>query len=251
MLRTAALGLSMIVATGGCGKKSPEVPPPDSGVPQIIDELRTVEQRVKLIEDQGKLDVAAVSRELAALGPDAGLHGPMGPLGPMGLRGDPGPKGDPGPVGPQGPEGPPGPRGNLGPIGPRGEQGVQGLQGPQGIQGQQGLAGPRGEHGPAGAYAEKQSLIRREARVSVGPGLVASAVVKCDRARDMIVTGGCSADPMWLGQLINALPFSMQDPRTAGGWRCDYRNTGEKQVIEVIAEVYCLPGQEPARPPAP
>jgi hypothetical protein len=47
---------------------------------------------------------------------------------------------------------------------------------------------------------------------------------------------------MWLGQLINALPFGMQDPRTAGGWRCDYRNTGEKQAIEVTAEVYCLPG---------
>lgn len=248
MLRTVIFALSMVAIAAGCGRKSTAPPPPDSGVPQLIDQITVVDERLKVIEARGKVDVDAVSRELAALGPEAGLHGPLGPAGPMGLRGDPGPKGDPGPVGPQGPEGPPGPQGPPGPLGPRGDQGVQGREGPQGVQGVQGQAGPRGDPGPPGAYAQKQSLIRREAKVSVGPGLVASAVVKCDRARDLIVTGGCSADPMWLGQLINALPFSMQDPRTPGGWRCDYRNTGEKQSIEVMVEVYCLPASEPAKP---
>jgi hypothetical protein len=240
MSRPALIGLSLLAAAA-CGHKSDAVQPPDSGVPEVAAQVAAVAQRVAVIEGRGKLDVDAVSQELAALGPEAGLHGPMGPTGPMGIRGDHGPKGDPGPVGPQGPEGPPGPHGPPGPTGSRGDQGVQGLQGPQGIQGQQGTAGPRGEPGPPGAYAHKQSLVRREVKVSVGPGLVASAVVKCDRAHDMIVTGGCSADPMWLGQLINALPFSIQDPRTAGGWRCDYRNTGETHPIEVTAEVYCLP----------
>jgi hypothetical protein len=235
---TAALGLAL--GLGGCGKKS-EKPPEDSGVPQIQAAVDELDQRLDEIEHRGRLDVEAVSRELAELGPDAGLHGPAGPMGPRGLRGVPGPIGDPGPPGAQGPEGPPGPPGPPGPMGPKGEQGIQGLQGPQGVQGPQGPQGPRGVAGPPGAYARKEDLVRREAKVSVAPGLVASAVVKCDRSTDLIVTGGCSADPMWLAHLINARPFGIQSPRQQGGWRCDYRNTGERQTIEVMAEVFCLP----------
>ncbi len=93
--------------------------------------------------------------------------------------------------------------------------------------------------------------MRRSSRVSVGAGLVASAVVSCDRSSDLVLTGGCQADPMWLGQLINATPFGIQSPRQPGGWRCDYRNASTKQALEITAEVYCLsaPRAAPERHP--
>jgi len=139
-----------------------------------------------------------------------------------------------------------GPRGEPGPQGPRGPQGVQGLQGPQGIQGPQGPAGPLGPVGPAGGYSDKEDLVRREARISVAAGIAASAVATCDHDTDLVITGGCSADPMWLAQLINAKPFGMASARSKGGWRCDYRNTSPKSEIEIVAEVYCAPRKKPA-----
>ncbi len=81
--------------------------------------------------------------------------------------------------------------------------------------------------------------MRRAHTVTVAAGLVASVVTRCDRATDVVITGGCTADPMWLGQLINAKPFGMTDTRVQAGWRCDYRNAGTKTSISVTAEVYC------------
>jgi hypothetical protein len=68
-----------------------------------------------------------------------------------------------------------------------GPQGPQGVQGPQGIQG---LVGARGPAGPAAAYGTKSDIQRKESRISVGAGLVATAIATCDRAVDLLVTGG-------------------------------------------------------------
>ena len=88
--------------------------------------------------------------------------------------------------------------------------------------------------------------MRREARVTVAPGLVASVVATCERARDLVITGGCYADPMWMAELVAARPVTLTDPRTPASWRCDYRNASTKQAIEVVAEVYCAtPTTEP------
>jgi hypothetical protein len=122
---------------------------------------------------------------------------------------------------------------------------VQGLQGPQGIQGPQGPEGPQGPAGPAGGYADKQDLVRREARTTVAAGIAASAVASCDHDTDLVVTGGCSAEPMWLAQLINSKPFGVTSARTPGGWQCDYRNTSPKTELAVTAEVYCAPKRKP------
>jgi hypothetical protein len=114
----------------------------------------------------------------------------------------------------------------------------------QGQQGQQGPQGPKGPPGPSAAYGNKTDIVRKESRISVGAGLVATAVASCDRAIDLLVTGGCYADPQWMAQLVAARPVSMSDGAAASSWRCDYRNTSPSSTIEVVAEVYCVRPRE-------
>ena len=199
--------------------------------------------RVATIERKGDVDAVKVAGELLTKGKQYHLEGPPGPLGPQGGDGPPGPPG-PGGVGPLGPEGPRGAKGDPGPAGPEGPQGVQGQQGPQGLQGGQGPQGPKGPPGPSAAYGNKTDIVRKEARISVGAGLVATAVASCDRAADLLVTGGCYADPQWMAQLVAARPVSMSDGAAPSSWRCDYRNTSPSSTIEVVAEAYCVRPRE-------
>jgi collagen triple helix repeat protein len=201
------------------------------------------DHRIGAIEKRGDVDVKKVANELLARGKAAGLEGPVGPPG---SKGDPGPVGPPGPggIGPAGPEGPRGAKGDPGPLGPEGPQGPQGLQGAQGVQGQQGVPGPKGPPGPTAAYGKKDDIVRKEARISVGAGLVATAVASCDRAADLLVTGGCYADPQWMAQLVATRPIAMTDAAAPASWRCDYRNTSPGTTIEVVAEVYCVRPRE-------
>ncbi|HWO21423.1 MAG TPA: collagen-like protein [Kofleriaceae bacterium] len=213
---------------------------------QLAGERKRVDQaleRLGKLEQGRAVDTKRVADELLARGKEAGLSGPPGPPGP---RGPDGPQGAAGPagVGPPGPEGPRGAKGDPGPPGPEGPQGVQGLQGAQGIQGPAGVAGPKGPPGPASTYSQKHDIIRKEARISVGPGLVATAVASCERAVDLLVTGGCYADPQWMAQLVAARPVAMSDGAAPASWRCDYRNTSPSTTIEVVAEVYCVRPRE-------
>lgn len=204
------------------------------------------ELRLAAIETRGAADTRAVAAELLAKGKAAGISGPEGQPGQPGPPGPTGPAGPAGPAGtgPAGPEGPRGAKGDPGPPGPEGPQGIQGLQGPQGLQGTQGAQGPKGPPGPAAAYANKQDITRKEARISVGAGLVATAIASCDRAVDLLVTGGCYADPQWMAQLVAARPLAMSDGASPSSWRCDYRNTSPSSTIEVVAEVYCVRPRE-------
>jgi hypothetical protein len=199
--------------------------------------------RLGAIERRGELDAHKVASELLAKGSAAGLHGPPGPPGPVGPAGPIGPVGGMGPAG-VGPEGPRGPKGDPGPPGPEGPQGIQGNQGTQGIQGQAGPQGPKGVPGPPGAYGNKTDVVRKEQRLSVGAGLVVTAVASCDRAADLLVTGGCYADPQWMAQLVAARPVAMTDAAVPAAWRCDYRNTSPSSTIEVVAEAYCVRPRE-------
>ena len=74
--------------------------------------------------------------------------------------------------------------------------------------------------------------------------LVATAVASCERAQDLLVTGGCYADPQWLAQLIATRPVGMTDSSSAASWRCDYKNTSPTTTIEIVAEVYCVRPRE-------
>jgi hypothetical protein len=195
--------------------------------------------RVATIERKGEVDAVKVAGELLTKGKQYHLEGPPGPAGPQGVEGPPGPPGPAG-VGPAGPEGPRGAKGDPGPPGPEGPQGVQGQQGPQGLQGPQGPQGPKGPPGPSAAYGNKTDIVRKESRISVGAGLVATAVASCDRAADLLVTGGCYADPQWMAQLVAARPVAMSDGAAPSSWRCDYRNTSPSSTIEVVAEAYCV-----------
>lgn len=209
---------------------------------RLDDELKRVDDlvlRLGEIERNRMVDAKQVASELLARGKTAGLSGPPGPPGPQGPIGPPGPPG-PGGIGPAGPEGPRGAKGDPGPPGPEGPQGIQGLQGAQGIQGTAGIAGPKGPPGPASTYAHKTDLLRKESRISVGPGQVATAVAGCERAVDLLVTGGCYADPQWMAQLVAARPVAMTDGAAPASWRCDYRNTSPSSTIEVVAEAYCV-----------
>lgn len=210
----------------------------DPRVDELTERIAALEQRLAEVASAPiRVDEGAIVDELWQRGRDAGILGPPGPDGPAGPAG---PQGIEGPEGPLGPRGPEGGQGETGPPGPPGPQGIQGLQGPQGVQGPRGPAGEGGPPGPGGAYAVKQDLSRREARVEVGPGLVASAVVECDRSDDLLVTGGCGVEPVWLGALILAQPFAMQDDRAAAGWRCDYRNTSDTTKITIVARAFCV-----------
>ncbi len=210
-------------------------------VDQLGARVADQDHRLQTIEKRGDIDTGKVAAELLAKGSAAGLAGPPGPLGPAGPAGPPGPIG-PGGTGSAGPEGPRGPKGDPGPPGPDGPQGIQGLQGPQGLQGTQGAQGPKGPPGPAGAYGNKTDIVRKESRISVGAGLVATAVATCDRALDLLVTGGCYANPQWMAQLVAARPVGMTDGQAPASWRCDYRNTSPSTTIEIVAEVYCVHG---------
>jgi len=213
---------------------------------RLVEESKRVDDlvaRLVKVERDRAADTRAVATELLARGKEAGLSGPAGPPGPRGPDGPPGPAGPAGPAG-VGPEGPRGPKGDPGPPGPEGPQGIQGLQGAQGIQGPSGVAGPKGPPGPASTYSQKHDILRKEARISVGPGLVATAVAGCERAADLLVTGGCYADPQWMAQLVAARPLAMTDGAATASWRCDYRNTSPSTTIEVVAEVYCVRPRE-------
>lgn len=219
---------------------------PDERVERALARVDDHDLRIAGIERRGAVDTAAVATALLAKGKDAGLSGPVGPPGPPGSPGPEGPPGPQGPAGtgPPGPEGSRGAKGDPGPPGPEGPQGVQGLQGAQGLQGPQGTQGPKGPPGPAATYGAKQDITRKEARISVGAGLVATAIASCDRAIDLLVTGGCYADPQWMAQLVAARPIAMTDGGSPASWRCDYRNTSPSSTIEVVAEVYCVRPRE-------
>jgi hypothetical protein len=208
-------------------------------VEALKQKLAEAERRLAELEQRGAVDATRVANELLARGKASGLEGPPGPEGPRG-QGEQGIPGPVGPLGPPGPEGPQGAKGDPGPLGPDGPQGIQGLQGPQGLQGTQGTQGPKGPPGPAAAYASKTDLMRRESRISVAAGLVASAVASCEKSVDLVVAGGCFAEPMWLAQLVAARPLGLSDSGLASGWRCDYRNASPSSTIEVVAEVYCV-----------
>jgi len=229
----------LIAALTLCGCPANESERVDKATTRLDDH----DMRLAQIERKGPVDTAAVAAALLAKGSASGLSGPPGPPGSVGSAGPAGPIG-PGGVGPAGPEGARGPKGDPGPPGPEGPQGIQGLQGAQGLQGQQGAQGPKGPSGPPGAYGQKSDLTRKEARVSVGGGLVATAVATCDRAQDLLVTGGCYADPQWLAQLIATRPVGITDSSNPASWRCDYKNSSPSTTIEIVAEAYCVRPRE-------
>jgi len=227
----------LLVAATACRSNETE------SVAKMEKRAAALEARLALIEAKIPVDTAAVSAELLAKGAASGMKGPAGPDGPPGPAGPTGPTGPAG-VGPPGPIGERGPKGDTGPAGPEGPQGIQGLQGAQGIQGPQGPQGPKGPAGPAGAYGTKSDLVRKEHRISIGAGLVATAVASCDRASDLLVTGGCYADPQWMAQLLASRPMAMTDQANASAWRCDYKNTSPSSTIEVVSEAYCVRPRE-------
>jgi hypothetical protein len=236
--------LALVVATGGAlAPGACRAGDTEQRIAQASVRIDDHDLRLAAIERRGPVDSHAIAAELLAKGTAAGLSGPPGPPGPPGPEGSAGPAGPAG-VGPIGPEGSRGAKWDPGPSGPEGPQGTQGLQGAQGIQGPQGTQGPKGPPGPAAAYANKQDIQRKESRISVAAGLVATAVASCDRAVDLLVTGGCYADPQWMAQLVAARPLAMSDGASPSSWRCDYRNTSPASTIEVVAEVYCVRPRE-------
>jgi hypothetical protein len=64
-------------------------------------------------------------------------------------------------------------------------------------------------------------------------------VATCDRETDLLITGGCSAAPVWLARLLVSQPFGLTSSRQKAGWRCDYRNDSGQHPVEITAEVYC------------
>jgi hypothetical protein len=230
-----------VAAAIGCGgREEPAAPAAaDAGPDPLEARVRALESRLAALE--GSLsdppsDQEVIAR-LAAIAADGGIVGVPGPAGPTGPRGEAGPPGD---VGPGGPPGPGGPRGERGAPGPAGPQGIQGLQGAQGLQGPQGTQGPEGPTGPPGGFAAKADAALQREAVTLAPGLAGTAIARCPRATDLIVAGGCSAEPIWRGQLLGSRPLLMTSEAEPAGWRCDYRNGASAGSLEIAAEAYCV-----------
>jgi hypothetical protein len=90
----------------------------------------------------------------------------------------------------------------------------------------------------------KNDVQRHEQRVSVGAGLVATVIASCEHATDLLVTGGCYADPQWMAQLVASRPIAMTDAANPASWRCDYKNSSPSSTIEIVAEAYCARPRE-------
>jgi hypothetical protein len=241
-MRSSPITIACAIATFGATMGACRAGDTEKRVDETVKRVDDHDLRIGTIERRGEVDAKKVAAEVIAKGL-TGPTGPVGPVGPPGPRGPDGPMGPAG-VGPPGSEGPRGPKGDVGPQGPEGSQGIQGIQGLQGQQGQQGAMGPKGPPGPSAAYGNKSDIVRKESRISVQAGLVATAVASCDRAQDLLVTGGCYADPQWMAQLVAARPLAMSDGASPSSWRCDYRNTSPSSTIEVVAEVYCVRPRE-------
>ncbi len=234
-----ALAMLALLLTGSGCPGSADTPKKDERIPALEARVVQLEAELDHIRKQGTaVDALKVARELAKIGGPE-MTGPPGPPGAQGFKGPPGPGGPPGPEGGNGPPGEPGSKGDVGAKGPPGPQGTQGFQGPQGLQGTQGVQGPLGPPGPGPVLSSKENLLRREGRISIGAGLVGSAVAKCEQARDIVVLGGCKATPMWRAALVTGSSFAANDPSTIGGWSCDYRNQSTESEIDVVAEVFC------------
>ena len=238
-LRLPRMGvLVLLLLASGC-TGAEKAAPKDERIPALEERVAQLEAELGKFRQHGSpVDALKVARELAKIGGPE-MTGPPGPMGAQGFQGPPGPEGPLGPKGDKGPPGEPGSKGDVGPAGPAGPQGIQGLQGPQGLQGTQGTQGPLGPPGPAPMLSNKENLLRREGRISIGPGLVGSAVAKCEQAKDIVMLGGCKATPMWRAALVTGSGFSANDPNAIGGWSCDYRNQSTESEIDVVAEVYC------------
>lgn len=238
-MRIERITIACAIAALAAGCRASET---DEKVEALTKRADALKERIDTIDKRGEVDAKRVADEVVA----RGQAGPRGPEGPRGPDGPQGPQGEMGPagVGPMGPQGERGPKGDPGPRGPDGNQGIQGLQGIQGQQGHPGPQGARGPAGPAAAYSRKSDILRKESRISVQAGLVATAVATCDRASDLLVTGGCYADPQWMAQLVATRPLAINDGAVAASWRCDYRNTSPTSTIEVVAEVYCVEANE-------
>lgn len=211
------------------------------GQTNVADALRALHTRLDLIEKNGTWpDARRIATALAAR-PGADLRGPAGPPGPPGPAGPAGPTGPRGEIGPTGPAGSTGPAGLRGPPGPAGPQGTQGLQGPQGIQGPAGPKGGQGAEGPAGGYASKQAAYAASAGLRLGPGQTGAVVAACRAGKDLLISGACQLQPVWLGALGQAGAINVDDPRRAAAWRCEARNLSPAQPVQITARVFCLP----------
>jgi len=257
--------LVFVVVTAGCGQDRPPARALDSAgskskpnsvpvtsaelshrsadgqpVRSVQEALNEVERRLRRMERHGtRPDAVAVAQALAAL-PGANLRGPVGPQGPPGPAGPVGPQGPVGGKGLVGPEGPSGPKGVRGPDGPQGPQGVRGEQGPQGIQGPRGVQGPAGPKGAAGAYSTKGDPYVQRGALAIGPGQYGAAVARCKDRRDILLTGGCTAAPAWIGYLTQVGPQHLTDRQKRADWRCEYRNVSPSSTLQVHAEAYCI-----------
>jgi hypothetical protein len=124
------------------------------------------------------------------------------------------------------------------------------LPGPTGVGAETaGPPGPTGATGPAGppgpavrleGAPEKGEVYHRRAEQSLEPGETGAAVARCTGLHDVVVSGACGVVPGPLGNLTQVGASGLDDPKTAAGWRCEYRNASPRRAITVRADVYCV-----------
>ena len=233
----------LIAALGVCACRADDTGRVDKAVTRLDDH----DKRLAQIEHTGAVDTAAVAQVLLAKGSASGLSGPPGPQGGLGSAGPAGPIGPMGPagVGPAGPEGARGPKGDPGQAGPaRSARHSRSARRARSARASKVRRDRRVRRVLPARTVKKTDVTLKEARVSVAGGLVATVVATCDRAQDLLVTGGCFADPQWLAQLVATRPLAMTDAATASSWRCDYKNASPTTTIEIVAEAYCVRPRE-------
>lgn len=235
------LFVAQLIMIGGCSRRVAPVPQQNTQQEQAQVEhahlnraMERLSERLERVERQGLLPDAVKVAQVLSNMPPVLISGPPGPPGPPGEQGPPGELGPTGQMGPQGAQGPPGPRGPPGPAG------AQGLQGPQGIQGPSGSAGPAGPEGPAGGYHEKKGLYKVSAAMGLDPGQSGAVLASCRKAIDLLISGTCGAQPVWLGALGQGGAINVHLSDKSAGWRCEYKNLSHKNALAISAGAFCL-----------
>jgi hypothetical protein len=113
--------------------------------------------------------------------------------------------------------------------------------GPTGPTGATGAAGPPGPALRLESVPEKGEVYHRRAEQGLEPGETGAAVARCAGVHDALVSGACSVTPAPLGVLAQAGAYGLDDPKSAAGWRCEYRNASPRHAITARAEAYCVP----------
>lgn len=110
-------------------------------------------------------------------------------------------------------------------------------------EGTPGPAGPSGAEGAPGSVSRGDTYTVIGEWRKFGPGEIQSSSATCERAADMLVTGGCLvAANGGEASIVTSAPLIPQNADEPAYWSCTAKNVGENPA-EVVATAVCARGK--------